>query len=212
MLLIARTNLSCYHARGCYQHRSRTTVFILHIIPQISLPSQCIPLFVCWMRRWPVLDASLSAIALPGIVMFPESDRSLDELVYQDKLFFQEWRQPAPSQLACEQELERLLKMFIGGMRQGKRLEQPTDTECTELAEKIIPLFVQAEALGQQFARKQGTIQTQEAFTDWLKRASDLVERVIEWAKQLFGSKVEDLGDDATGDELEQAISDVADT
>ena len=46
--------------------------------------------------------------------------------------------------------------------------------------------------------------------TSLLDRAKNLIQRALSWAKDLFTSKVDDLGDDASSDDIEQALEDVS--
>ncbi len=43
-----------------------------------------------------------------------------------------------------------------------------------------------------------------------IDRAKNLIQRALTWAKDLFASKVDDLGDDASSDDIEQALEDVS--
>lgn len=122
------------------------------------------------------------------------------------------WRQPPPEQLACEQELERLLKSFIRllSVSQGKLVE-PSQKERDELTQKIVPLFEQAEALGRQFAAKQlqrGLLP--KLVGNLLDRAANFVGRAIDWSGQLTVSKVEALGESPSANDIQGVLDETA--
>jgi len=78
--------------------------------------------------------------------------------------------------------------------------------------------LAQAQELGRKYAAKyvELPIPSQEAVIGadivpgLLDRAKNLIQRALTWAKDLFTSKVDDLGDDASPDDIEQAIEDVS--
>ena len=78
--------------------------------------------------------------------------------------------------------------------------------------------LAQAQELGRKYAAKyvELPIRSQEAVIGadivpgLIDRAKNLIQRALTWAKDLFASKVDDLGDDASSDDIEQALEDVS--
>lgn len=126
-----------------------------------------------------------------------------------------EWRQPPPEQLDCEKKLERSLASLV---LQGKVTKSTVSYEHVDrdyAARAIVQYLEQAQALGKRFAEQQlatlaRSIVVGNPLGSLLDRARDLVDRVLTWAKDLFVSKVEALGEDADEESIEQALEDTA--
>lgn len=136
-----------------------------------------------------------------------------------------QWRQPEPAQLQCEKDLANyLVALIVSGDTTGRtrsyRLSfQHVDRESASTT--IASFLEKAQTLGHGYAQQQlarlersvvGTTLKGGALTRALERARNLIDRALSWAKDLFASKVEQLGDDASEEDIEQALEDTAET
>lgn len=132
-----------------------------------------------------------------------------------------QWRQPEPAQLTCEQELGYALKaLVLVGKHNGSKIDYShVNREAT--AEHITLWLKQAQALGKGYAQQQlarlersiaGNVLKGGIAQKLIDQARDLIDRALSWAKDLFASKVEQLGDDANEEDIEQALEDTAET
>jgi len=136
-------------------------------------------------------------------------------------IFFREslrqWRQPVPEQLTCEQELEKALMVYIKAHLKGHEYTDGQRIDDVAI-HQVATYLQQAQVLGKQYAARyvELPIHSQEAVigaeigVSLLDRAKNLIQRALTWAKDLFASKVDALGDDASSDDIESAIEDVA--
>ncbi len=109
-----------------------------------------------------------------------------------------------------------MLKSLIKSAQiRGKTLSFEGDTINT--AHEITVFLGQAQTLGHGYAEKQlaqverGVVSALSGGVQWaIDQASNLIDRALSWAKELFASKVEDLGDEASAEDIEQALEGVA--
>ena len=109
-----------------------------------------------------------------------------------------------------------MLAAIIKSQRDGKSFKdrQIDDVIIQHVAEYL----QQAQVLGKQYAAKyvELPIPSQEAVIGadivpgLLDRAKNLIQRALTWAKDLFTSKVDALGDDANEDDVLSALDDTA--
>jgi hypothetical protein len=132
-----------------------------------------------------------------------------------------QWRQPEPAQLQCEKDLAYHLSMLIlsGDIRKHVFDARQIDRESASAT--IASFLEKAQALGHGYAQQQlarlersiaGNVVKGGALTWAIEQARSLIDRALSWAKDLFASKVEQLGDDASEEDIEQALEDTAET
>lgn len=136
-----------------------------------------------------------------------------------------QWRQPEPAQLQCEKDLANyLIALIVSGDTTGRTRSYQLSFQHVdrESASSIITSFLErAQTLGHGYAQQQlarlersigSAIKGGNIAQRLVDQARDLIDRALSWAKDLFASKVEQLGDDASEEDIEQALEDTAET
>jgi len=132
-----------------------------------------------------------------------------------------QWRQPEPAQLQCEKDLANyLIALIVSGDIKDRAVSySQVDRESASTA--IASFLEKAQTLGhgygqQQLARLERSIGSAikggNLIQKFIDQARDLIDRALAWAKDLFASKVEQLGDDASEEDIEQALEETAET